>query len=63
MRTRKYIYLKVIQADYGCGWEDVDSYDKSIPGWGKEFLENYKLYRQSEPQYRHRAIDRRELNQ
>lgn len=61
MRPRKYDYLKIIQGDYGCGWEDLDAYDMLQPGWFSKFLKNYNAYRQEESQYPHRAIERRVL--
>ena len=57
MKTNKYIYLFVIQGDYGQGWEDVDQSENY-----KEARENYRLYKSEEPVYAHRMIKRRELN-
>jgi hypothetical protein len=61
----KYTYYKVIQGNYGQGWEDVDSHEASSNGIAKEYKaykENVKAYRDNEPQYSHRVIFRKELN-
>lgn len=57
MKTNKYIYLFVIQGDYGQGWEDVDQSEDFREAWL-----DYRLYRTEEPDYAHRFIRRRELN-
>lgn len=58
-RKNKYVYLHVIQGDYGYGhgWEDVDQSESY-----REARTNFRLYRENEPQYSHRMIQRRELN-
>lgn len=61
-RVNKYLYLKVIQGDYGCGWEDLCAYDTADPEEMKECRSDYKAYRENERQYAHRVIRRRELN-
>lgn len=57
-RKNKYIYLHVIQGNYGYGFEDVDQSESY-----KDARTNFRLYRENEPQYSHRMIQRRELNQ
>lgn len=37
MKTNKYKYLKVIQQNYGQGWEDVSEYETDSEGNHKEF--------------------------
>lgn len=39
MRTNKYNYLKVIQQNYGQGWEDVSEYETNSQGTPKEFVQ------------------------
>ena len=58
-RKNKYLYLWVIQGDYGYGWDDLSQYDFKN---GKEMLYDFTAYRQNEPEYNHRFIQRRELN-
>uniref|UniRef100_A0A6M3LRS3 Uncharacterized protein n=1 Tax=viral metagenome TaxID=1070528 RepID=A0A6M3LRS3_9ZZZZ len=63
---RKYTYYKVIQGNYGRGWDDVDFHECDSTGYMKPedravFKENVKAYRENEPQP-HRVIFRRELN-
>lgn len=43
MRTNKYNYLKVIQQNYGKGWEDVSEYETNSSGVPKEFHEFPKV--------------------
>lgn len=65
---RKYTYYKVIQGNYGYGWDDVDFHECDSTGFihGQEnrdlFKANLKAYRDNEPQYAHRVICRKELN-
>ena len=56
----KYCYLIIVQGHYGPrhGWEDVGAHER----W-KDAREELRLYRENEPQYRHRAIRRRVLRQ
>jgi hypothetical protein len=57
-RVNKYLYLLVIQGNYGQGWEDLCDYEKY-----KEARADFKEYRISESRYAaHRIIRRRELN-
>lgn len=37
MKTNKYTYLKVIQQNYGQGWEDVSEYETNSQGITKEW--------------------------
>lgn len=37
MKTTKYNYLKVIQQNYGQGWEDVSEYETNSTGTPKEY--------------------------
>jgi len=36
MKTKKYNYNKVIQQNYGQGWEDVSTYETNSQGYPKE---------------------------
>lgn len=62
---RKYRYEKVLQGNYGQGWEDLTAYDCDITGWitdrkiRLEYMDDKKAYRENEPQYGHRSINRR----
>lgn len=61
MKTNKFIYLSVLQGNYGYGWDDLCQYDHSEPGWEAELKSDRKAYRENEP-YPHRVIYRRVLN-
>ena len=56
-RVNKYLYLYIVQGNYGDGWEDVTAADN----W-KEALGYLKDYRDNEAFFPHRMIQRRELN-
>jgi hypothetical protein len=56
-RPNKYLYLWIIQGNYGAGFEDLCAEET----W-KECRVNLRAYRLEEPQYAHRVIRRRELN-
>lgn len=43
MKTNKYTYLKVIQQNYGQGFEDVSKYETNSQGTPKEFKEFEKV--------------------
>lgn len=60
MKPTKYVYLFVVQGNYGYGdgWEDLCASEVR-----KEAREDLKAYRVNEPQYPHRMIRRRELRQ
>ena len=61
-RNNKYIYLFVLQGNYGYGWDDLCSYDTNEEGWYKEYRDDVKAYRENEPGVPHRSIYRREPN-
>lgn len=44
----KYIYYKVIQGNYGYGWDDLVSYDLSDPQQVKECRDDYRAYKENE---------------
>ena len=53
----KYLYLWIVQGHYGFhGWEDVTASET----W-QEARADLRSYRENEPQYPHRLIQRREL--
>ena len=62
MKQNKYIYYRVIQGNYGYGWDDLCQYDKADPEQRKECKDDYNAYRENERGYAHRIISRRELN-
>lgn len=55
MTTRKYTYLHVVQGDFGQGWEDLTA-SASV----QEALNDLKAYRENDPRYIYRKIQRRE---
>lgn len=55
-RTREY---RVLQGNYGYGWDDLVSYDVSDEQQMADLKQNIKDYRENEPQYSHRVITRR----
>lgn len=68
MKTKKYIYYKIIQGNYGCGWNDKDAHETlsnftfaESTGYFR-FKENLKAYRENGGGV-YRVIKRRELNQ
>ena len=42
-KVNKYSYVKVIQGNYGYGWEDVSTYDKQEFPAAKKDLKEYRL--------------------
>ncbi len=56
-RTREY---RVLQGDYGSGWDDLVSYDTKDEQQMKDLRQNWKDYRDNEPNVPHRIITRRE---
>lgn len=57
MPATKYIYLHVLQGNYGQGWEDIcQSEDR------KEMVADRRSYRENTPEYPYRIIQRREKN-
>ena len=55
VKQNKYSYVKVIQGNFGYGWEDVSEYDKQAFAAVKNDLKEYRL--SSTGTYR--LIDRR----
>lgn len=53
-RSNKYTYLKVVQGNYGHGWEDVTAENEK-----SEAKQRLREYNTNEPQYPHRMITRR----
>lgn len=58
IKQNKYSYVKVIQGNYGYGWEDVSGYDKQEFATVKNDLKEYRLSNTGS----YRVIDRRVLN-
>ena len=44
----KYIYYKVLQGNYGYGWDDLCSYDTADADEMKELRDDIKSYRENE---------------
>lgn len=59
-RITKYVYLSVIQGNYGYGWDDLTYYDHAQEGWHKEMRDDLRAYRENE-RIPLRVIERREL--
>ena len=57
-KQTKYNYVKVIQGNFGHGWEDVSEYNKQEFSTVKNDLEEYRLSNTGA----YRVIDRRLLN-
>lgn len=60
VRETKYRYYKVLQGNYGYGWDDLVSYDISDPQQMKELRDDYKSYQENE-HIPLRIITRKEL--
>ena len=61
MKTTKFVYLYVIQQYYiALGWEDVGAHDKADNDAYKNARQELKLYRENQPEYPARIIERRE---
>ena len=63
MKSNKYLYLYVLQGNYGYGhgWEDLGTEENTSKGW-KAVKQTKREYLENEgAQYR--IIERRELNQ
>ena len=62
--TNKYEYLKVIQKNYGFGFEDLTAYAVNSQGYGarQEILNDLKAYRENEGGF-FRVIFRREIKE
>ena len=56
-KQTKYSYVKVIQGNFGYGWEDVSEYDKQDYQLVKNDLKEYRLSNTGV----YRVIDRRVL--
>ena len=59
-KANKYLYVKVLQGNYGYGWEDLVIYDEDTPY--SERKEDMKAYRENERGVPLRFINRRILN-
>lgn len=57
-KQTKYGYFKVIQGNFGYGWEDVSEYDKQDISLVRQDLKEYRLSNTGA----YRVIDRRVLN-
>ncbi len=57
-KQNKYSYVKVIQGNFGCGWEDVCEYNKQEFATVKNDLKEYRLSNTGA----YRVINRRILN-
>ena len=57
-KQNKYSYVKVIQGNFGCGWEDVCEYNKQEFYTVKNDLKEYRLSNTGV----YRVINRRVLN-
>lgn len=55
-KVNKWLYLWVVQGNYGYRWDDLVTHENRI-----DALNDYKWYKQNE-QYPHRIITRRKLN-
>ena len=57
-KQNKYRYVKLIQGNFGYGWEDISEYDKQDFSLVKNDLKEYRLSNTGS----YRVIDRRVLN-
>lgn len=55
MYQRKTKDIYIIMGYYGYGWDELATYETRA-----EALEDYKLYKENEPQYMHKLIKKRE---
>lgn len=55
MYQRKTKDIYIIMGYYGYGWDELATYESRA-----EAIEDYKLYKENEPQYMHRLIKKRE---
>lgn len=60
-KNPKTVNVRILQGNYGYGWDDLVEYDDNPEGW-RMSKDDYKSYRENEPQYRHRIINRRVPN-
>lgn len=56
-KRNKWVYLNVVQGDYGQGWEDLTQSEQR-----SEARTDLRAYRANVPEYPHRLIRRREPN-
>ena len=63
MKSNKYLYLYVLQGNYGYGhgWEDLAAEENTSKGW-KAVKQTKREYLENEGAH-YRIIERRELNQ
>ena len=59
IKSRKFDYVSVLQANYGCGdgWEDIGE------GTHREMREEKLTYMKNAPEYRYRIVSRRVLRE
>lgn len=57
----KYTYYKVLQSNFGYGWDDVEFFNLADSTM-KEHKQAMKEYRDNQPNAQHRLISRRVLN-
>lgn len=64
MKQNKFIYCKVIQSNFGYGWDDEVTYNTANNDEMNEYKSDIKAYRQNarENGYRIRTIERRVKN-
>lgn len=58
-KTPKTKLVKVLQGNYGCGWEDLCQYDPKDDNQMKELRDDKKAYKENEVSVPHRVIERR----
>lgn len=58
-KTPKTKLVKVLQGNYGYGWDDLCEYDPKNEGQMKELRDDFKTYKKEEPSVHHRIIERR----
>lgn len=58
-KTPKTKLVKVLQGNYGYGWDDLCEYDPKNEGQMKELRGDFKTYKKEEPSVPHRIIERR----
>lgn len=59
----KYVRAVVVQGDYGQGWEDVSTASQPGHAGFVEARQTVKEYRENEPRYPHRIVNRRVLRE
>ncbi len=57
-KKNKYQYLKVLQGDFGYGWDDIIAADSNNPDEIRLFRDNIRIYRREDPRP-YRVISRR----